>query len=127
MPDQPAGGVQPLPPLAAAAAASQPNAPANGQSAGAKIIEKRETVYWNTTVEPMLFLLRGSEDIGPEMDEDRLALLTKQKAHITKQAAEKILSLKTCKIEHFFPPMIREGFSPPCPLTCTSACSPACS
>ncbi|CAB1103407.1 unnamed protein product [Ectocarpus sp. CCAP 1310/34] len=110
MPDQPAGGVQPLPPLAAAAAASQPNAPANGQGAGAKIIiEKRKTVYWNTTVEPMFFLLRSSEDIGPEMDEDRLALLTKQKAHITKQVAEEILSLKNCKIEHFFPSINREG------------------
>ena len=93
---QPAGGIMPHP----------ASAPANpSKSAGGKLTEKRMTELWNSSAGPKYFLLRGGFNVGRGMDMARLQMLTKNKAHITEQAAAQISSLWACKIEHFFPPM----------------------
>ena len=101
----PAGGIlAPLP----QAATGDPTAPAvhaKAQSAGAKLSEKRQAAYWNTTRGPMHFLLKGGFDARSELDFARLRLLTKDQAYITEQAADQILSLSNIAIEHFFPPL----------------------
>ena len=60
---------------------------------------------WNSSAGPKYFLLRGGFNVGRGMDMARLQMLTKNKAHITEQAAAQISSLWACKTEHFSPPI----------------------
>ena len=64
--------------------------------------EKRMAELWNSSAGYKYFLLRGGFNVGHGMDMVRLQMLTKNKAHITKQAAAQISTLWACKIEHFF-------------------------
>ena len=82
------------------------SAPANpSKSAGGKLTEKRITELWNSSAGPKYFLLRGGFNVGYGMDMSRLQMLTKNKAHITEQAAAQISTLWACKSEYFFPHM----------------------
>ena len=93
---QPAGGIM----------AHPASAPANpSKSAGGKLTEKRMEDLWNSSGGPKYFLLRGGFNVGRGMDMARLQMLTKNKAHITEQAAAQINTLWACKTEHSFPPM----------------------
>ena len=93
---QPAGGIMPHP----------ASAPANpSKSAGGQLTEKPMAELWNSSAGPKYFLLRGSFNVGRGMDMARLQMLTKNKAHITEQAAAQVSTLWACKTEHFFPPM----------------------
>lgn len=89
---QPAGGI-----------ISHPaSAPANpSKRAGEKLTEKRMADLWNSSAGPKYFLLRGGFNVGRGMDMARLQMLTKNKAHITEQAATQISTLWACKTEHF--------------------------
>ena len=90
---QPAGGIMPHP----------TSAPANlSKSAGGKLTEKRMAELWNSSAGPKFFLLCGGYNVGRGMDMARLQMLTKNKAHITEQAAAQISTLWACKTEHFF-------------------------
>ena len=83
---QPAGGIIPHPLLPAQVAPAA--APANpSKSAGGKLTEKRMAELWNSSAGPKYFLLRGGFNVGRGMDMARLQMLTKNKAHITEQAA----------------------------------------
>ena len=60
---------------------------------------------WNPSAGPKYFLLRGGFNVGRGMDMARRQMFTKNKAHITEQAAAQISTLWACKTEHFFPLM----------------------
>ena len=60
---------------------------------------------WNSSAGPKYFLLRGGFNVGRGMDMARFQMLTKNKAHITEQAAAQTSTLWVCKTEHFFPPV----------------------
>ena len=61
---------------------------------------------WNLSVRPKYFLLSGGFNVGREVDMARFQMLTKNKAHITEQAAAQISTLWACKTKHFSPPMV---------------------
>ena len=89
---QPAGGIIPHP----------ASAPANpSKSAGGKLTEKRMAELWNSSAGLKYFLLRGGFNVGRGMDMARLQMITKNKAHITEQAAAQMSTLWACKTEHF--------------------------
>ena len=60
---------------------------------------------WNSSAGPKYFLLHGGFNVGRGMDMARLQMITKNKSHITEQAAAQISTLWACKTEHFIPPM----------------------
>ena len=60
---------------------------------------------WNSSAGPKYFLLRGGFNVGRGVDMARLQMLTKNKVHITEQAAAQISTLWACKTEHVLPPM----------------------
>lgn len=101
----PAGGIIPHPlplPTSIAPGAAQINPI---KSSGAKATEKRLAELWKSSVGPKYVLLGGGFDAGRGMDLAHLQMLTKNKAHVTEQAAAQISALWACKVEYYFPPM----------------------